>query len=321
MSILSTIRGIFFPLPLKEAEFAVRGFVVAGNARERLELVAKTVVTGYNVSVTLGRGKDLLAHRAQVKDELVGFYNEGIGMGLYAIDIFAPGGRQFWDFVENEGKNHQYMSYIGAGLASGVFNKDYKKFVERADPTCALLILNGVGFHHAYFKSRKCIEQQHVPSTVKADPFHLYCYDNGIGRALWFYRSGDPKSIAEVIRQFPVERRHGLWAGVGLAATYACGVNEATLLELQELADVYRYALAEGSVLASHTREVAGNPHADDLSSRVLVGQSAVACHVFAAKAREDLKNQRYINGEHSLKVFLDKIATWTRTLAAIPSF
>lgn len=318
MSILSIFRNIFFTLPLKEAEFAVRGFVVAGNARERLEQVAKTVVTGYNVSVTTGRGNDLLAQRAQVKDELVGFYNEGIGMGLYAIDIFTPGGHQFWDFVANEGKAHQYMSYIGAGLASGVFNKGFNAFVERADPTCGLLILNGIGFHHAYFKSRKTIDQQVIPDSVKADSFHRYCYDNGIGRALWFYRSGNPDSIAEVIGWFPVERRHGLWAGVGLAATYACGVDETTLLRLQDVADVYRYALAEGSVLASHTREVAGNPHADDLASRILVGQSAEACHVVAAKARQNLNNQRYINGEHSLKVFLDAIVTWTRTRAVL---
>jgi hypothetical protein len=315
MSFLHIIRKAVFELPLKEAEFAVRKFNTTGTARERLELVAKTVVTGYNTAATLGRGNDLLIHRQQVKDELVGFYNEGIGMGLYALDLFTPGGHQFWDFVATEGRHHQYMSYIGAGLASGVFRKDFNGFVKKADPTCGLLILNGIGFHNAYFRSQKTIEKQVVPASVTEDPFYLYCYDNGIGRALWFYKAGDPDAISTVINAFPAERRQGLWAGVGLAATYACGVSAQTLLRLRDLAGVYRCALAEGSVLATHTRHIAGNLHDDENASLILVGKPVSACTQYAAQAKERLNGQRFIEGKHSLNVFINDIAAWTKSI------
>lgn len=306
---------MIFGLPLSEAEFSVRQFPATGNARERLERVAKTVVTAYNVSVSTGRGPELFDRRAQINDELVGFYNEGIGMGLYTLDSFTPGGRDFWDFVDNEGRNHLYMSYIGAGLASGVFNKDFRPFLKKAHPTWGLLVLNGIGFYNAYFRSAKTISNQGVPASVLTDPFFLYCYDSGIGRALWFYTAGDPESVKSVIDAFPVERQRGLWAGIGLAATYACGVSRETLLRLQRNANVYTAALAEGSMQATHARDVAGNLPPDDTASQVLVGRPVAVCNQVSMKARDRVNGQRRIGEKHAYQVFLDDINSWIESV------
>lgn len=315
MGKLAILRKMMFALPLSEANFDVRGFQVNELPRKRLEEVAKTVVQGYNTALETGLSDDLLVNRMMIKNELSGFFNEGIGMGLYTLDLFSPFNKnRFWDFIKGAGKNHEYMSYIGAGIACGVFfNRPFKKFLDKASPTSGLLILNGFGFYYAYFKPNKTINKLYIPNSVKEDPFYIECYDNGIGRALWFYNGGNPQKIFNTISTFPEERKPGIWAGVGLAATYAGGVSPDKILELKELASQYNFMLGEGSVLASHTRDIAQNPHNTDTTQIILTGKSAQECNDFANKANEKLEGRRFINGEHSLKVFLHEIRAWVK--------
>ncbi|WP_340200608.1 DUF1702 family protein [Ascidiimonas sp. W6] len=315
MSKLNIIRRMLFALPLSEANFKLRGFEKDSPAQARLELVAKTVVSGYNTALETGLSDDLTTNTETIKKELVGFFNEGIGMGLYTLDVFSPFNRdRFWRFIKGKGKNHEYMSYIGAGIASGVFfNLPFEKFAEKADPTSGLLILNGLGFYYAYFKPKKTLKNMYMPKSVKKDPFYIECYDNGIGRALWFYNGGVPSSIAKTISNFPKERQGAIWSGVGLAATYAGGVSELKIKELQQLAGSLSHMLGEGSILACHTRDIAGNPHASDSTERILTGRSVKECNLFAAITKENLNGKRYINGKHSLLVFMENIREWVR--------
>jgi len=315
MGKLAILRKMMFALPLSEANFDVRGFQVNELPRKRLESVAKTVVEGYNTALETGLSDDLMLNRSIIKTELVGFYNEGIGMGLYTLDLFSPFNKnRFWNFIKGEGKNHEYMSYIGAGIACGVFfNRPFENFLEKASPTSGLLILNGFGFYYAYFKPKKAINNLYIPKSVQKDPFYIECYDNGIGRALWFYNGGNPDKIHQTISLFPENRKAGIWAGVGLAATYAGGVPPEKILDLKRLACQYDYMLGEGSVLASHTRDIAENPHEKDTTQQILTGKSAKECNEFAFKANVKLDGRRYINGEHSLKVFLEEIRAWVK--------
>ncbi|XLS29693.1 DUF1702 family protein [Flavobacteriaceae bacterium M23B6Z8] len=313
MDKLRIIRRMLFALPLSEANFKVRGFTKGSSAQNRLEMVAKTVVSGYNTALETGLSNDLETHTKYVKTELVGFFNEGIGMGLYTLDVFSIFNKnRFWNFIRTKGKHHEYMSYIGAGIASGVFfNLPFKRFVEKADPTSGLLILNGLGFYYAYFKPKKTLQHFYIPKSVQKDRFFIECYDNGIGRALWFYNGGIPSEIANTISNFPLERQGAIWSGVGLAATYAGGVSELKIRELKEEAGSFAYMLGEGAVLACHTRDIAGNPHKTDTTEKILTGANVQSCIAFAAKAKENLQNRRFITGKHSLSVFLENIREW----------
>jgi hypothetical protein len=96
-----------------------------------------------------------------------------------------------------------------------------------------------------------------------------------------------------------------------LAATYAGGVGPDKIKLLKELAGENALMLAQGSVLATHTRHRAGNPHAQDSTEHILVGKSSIECHEFAAEAKDALGNRRYINGKHSFQVFLEDIRNW----------
>lgn len=310
---LKIIRKSVFALPLKEANFSIRKFAIGEEGQDRLELVAKVVVAGYNSALETGYNADLLIHQRMVSKELQGFFTEGIGMGLYTLDLFSPSrSNSFWRFVESDGANHKYMSYIGAGIACGVFNhRPIEKFRLKASPTSGLLVLNGIGFYYAYFKPQKGIEKQFIPKDLIFDNFYIECYDNGMGRAFWFVNGGNPELIAEMISKFSPERQGSIWAGVGLAATYAGGVDKYKIEKLVTLAGKYAPRLGEGSVLATHTRDVAGNKHESDLTERLLTGKSAEECQAFAHNANEKLNNQITINGKHSLQVFLEEIREW----------
>lgn len=303
---------MLFALPLTEANFEVRGFEKNEPAQERLELVAKTVVHGYNMAVETDLNEDLIAGRQFIENELCGFYNEGIGMGLYTLDLFSPFKKdRLFDFVKGVGKNHEYMSYIGAGIACGVFNRSFEKFLQKASPTCGLLILNGLGFYYTYFKPEKIFKQNYLPKNVQADPFYIECYDNGIGRALWFFNGGNPEKIAKQIAGFPTERQGAVWSGVGLAATYAGGVSQDKIRLLKKLAGPFAVYLGEGSLLATHTRDLALNPHKDDTTVRILTGKSASECCEFANAINEKLDGRRFIDHKHSLEFFFESIREW----------
>jgi hypothetical protein len=97
--------------------------------------------------------------------------------------------------------------------------------------------------------------------------------DQGIGRALWFVNGTDAARTTAAVAAFPEARRADLYAGVGLAATYAGGAAEAELRVLFEGAGAYRTHLAQGSAFAAECRIRAGLlvPH-NEVATRVLCG-------------------------------------------------
>lgn len=311
---LKAIRKQFLGLPLSEADFKVRKFEEGHDAQERLELVAKTVVQGYNTAVEHGLGPDLMAIATSIDKELQGFFNEGIGMGLHALDTFSfSKKKQFWSFIEGEGNHHEYMSYIGAGLTCAVFKKPFKKLLDKGSVT-SWLALDGIGFYYAMFKTPKVLADVYVPKKIKADAFYLDRFDNGVGRALWFYASGEPQKIADTIKQFPESRRGPIWSGVGLAATYAGGVTEEKLRKLRALSGEHCLQLGQGSILAIHTRFTAGNPSTyNKMATAVLVGSTAEECEKIASAYKAKLEEKKYIDGVPSFKIFLQNVRQWIK--------
>ncbi|MDR2008908.1 MAG: DUF1702 family protein [Bacteroidales bacterium] len=313
MSRIGSLKQIFFGMPLCEANSAIRNFE-KGDAQERTELVAKTVIEGYNTAVEKGLSEDLLDVRLMIKNELSGFFNEGIGMGLYTLSLFSISQKNiYWDFVKGVGKPHEYMSYIGAGIACGVFNKPFEKFLVKANPTCSLLVLNGIGFYYAYFKIEKGLYQHYIRNDVKKDDFFVECYDNGVGRALWFCENGNSQNIKKIIDTFPKKRQAAIWSGIGLAATYAGGVEENEIRELKKHSGQFWEFVAEGSFLATHCRDIAGNSHNYDITEKILIGKSAEECHIFGRKILLDLKQEILTDGEYTFRVFLRKIRQWIK--------
>ena len=98
---------------------------------------------------------------------------------------------------------------------------------------------------------------QQLPNKLTA--YQQRVFDQGLGRSLWFSKGAQVDLIISQIATFSTSRQSDLWSGLGLAAAYAGGVNEAELLRLKKSAGDYFPHFSQGVTFAAKTRLRAGN--------------------------------------------------------------
>ena len=204
------------------------------------------------------------------------------------------------------------MVYVGVGWAMARLPRSRWPAAGSFDPLLRGLVLDGYGFHQAYFSTRRYVHEQYreLPFRWPDDPTRAHSHhavDQGIGRALWFVGGTDVERVTTLIDRFPVERRADLYAGTGLAATYAGGVEEAELVRLREHAGVHAPHLAQASAFAAEARVRAGlvQPHTH-VATRVLCGTSPE----HAAQLTHDTRPARPVNDD------VPAYESWRRTVA-----
>ena len=316
------LRTGIFGLPIDEARFSVRGFNRASPARARLEQVGTSVVHYYNLAVAEGCGDNLAEYLGFISNELCGFAHEGAAMGLFAIDALAPFSRGNFDrFIRGPAKNHLYMSFIGAGLAIGALHLRFEQAVSKYTHFSRMLILDGYGFFHAFFRTDPAVRRMRIPSKVVANPVYRERYDAGVGRALWFVEGGDPDRLAKTVEAFSPERRPQLWAGIGLAATYAGGVSAEWIARLLEVASGHELMIGQGALLACHARHRAGNPaDHNNLAAQILTGMTSAQLHHIAEnKLREINEYGATTHGKDTWTAWLEKVGASLSTSIAQP--
>jgi hypothetical protein len=192
-----------------------------------------------------------------VEHAFKGFAYEGCAMALAIRDGLLPA-RRHWvrDLLAGRGADHVYMAYIGVGWAMARLPRMRRRAIRPRHPLLRWLALDGYGFHQAYFRTRRYVREHYREEQFpwRADDpggYAGHAIDQGIGRALWFIGGTDPATVVAEVGRFPQDRRADLFAGVGLAATYAGGATEAELRELGRLAEPYQRDLAQGSALAA----------------------------------------------------------------------
>ncbi|WP_262391531.1 DUF1702 family protein [Nocardiopsis sp. CNR-923] len=159
------------------------------------------------------------------------------------------------------------------------------------DPVLRWLVHDGYGFHQAYFHTgthvHRRVRDGRAARYTGDGPYALRAADQGMGRALWFVGGTDPDRVAALIESFPEGRRADLYAGVGLAATYAGGADTDELRRLRDRAGRHGPHLAQGSAFGAEARIRAGLlvPHTETATG-VLCGTDAET----AARASRDLR-------------------------------
>ncbi|MDU0289339.1 DUF1702 family protein [Saccharothrix longispora] len=256
-------------------------------AQERLENVGKTFLTGYAHAVEARTPAEAEERIEQLPDWLRGFAYEGAGMGLAMLDGL-PFGRS--DNVSRflatpTGTRYQYLAYVGIGWAMARLPRFRWPKPTSLDPVLVPLVLDGYGFHQAYFHTARYVDAQYRdpgfpwPGGPHGD-YANHAIDQGIGRASWFVRGTDPVLVADLVDSFPEARRGDLWSGIGLAATYAGGGDDPAAAErdlrtLLARAGDHRGNLAQGSAFAAHARVRAGIvPAHSVLATGVLCGMT-----------------------------------------------
>ena len=289
----SVLRRVTAP-PTADVRFTKRGFDTDDAvAQDRLEFSAFQLLLGYEFGVEQKDQDELVLRLESVQREYRGFVYEGAVMGLALRDALspAPGNRiteSFMagpDFDSAPGSKHIFMGYIGIGFTLAHLPKmlwkralpDYTKLADY--PAMRWMVMDGYGFHQAYFHHRKYVDGQYVGRGYPGwdpDPYTNHAIDQGIGRAMWFVYGANVNKLIAAINRFPESRQADLFSGAGVAASYAGGVGEEELEILLKAAGRFRPDLSQGSVFAVRARVVSDTltPH-NELAAQVLCGCTA----------------------------------------------
>jgi hypothetical protein len=143
--------------------------------------------------------------------------------------------------------------HIGLGWALSQRQVSIFHFIRDISPIMQSRVLDGVGYYEGMFRNRTTIRDKVIPDWL--GPNHLHAYDQGIGRALWYIAKGNTDQLLKLIDGFSDNRKPDLWRGIGIAASYVGGCDEAMLISLYDLAASYQVQLASGAVFLAHSRQ------------------------------------------------------------------
>jgi hypothetical protein len=282
-SVLGSLRRLVLSPSPAEVSFAGRGFpVTPTDATRALEAIPQAVVCGFEWGIDVRSLWDLQRRLDLVDAALRGFAYEGATMALTVRDAMAAGrGRRARELLIGPGRPHTFLTYIGIGFAMARLPRPLWRGVlpdltgTPYYPAMSWLAVDGYGFDRAYFDTDSVLTRQRRPEAYpwrgRADYFPRAA-DQGIGRALWFVHGGVPAAVGAALRAFAPERHADLWSGVGLAATFAGGCDEAGLRSLRTDAGEHWAHLAQGAVFAAKARHYSG----------FVAGHTAVALHALA---------------------------------------
>lgn len=297
MKALRALRRRILTPDVSETRLDVRGFHIKDDAsRERLEMVGASFLAGFAVAAEVRRPADAAGQLERIPANFKGFAYEGAAMAFAIRDGLPVGGRRHVaDFVAGEGGRHVYMAYVGVGWAMARLPRMCWSALYDRDPLLRWLVLDGYGFHQAYFKTTRYVHQayRHRDFPWPADDTTGYAprvIDQGVGRATWFVAGTDPRRVVGFFDGFAEERRPDLYAGAGLAATYAGGASRQELEWFRDAAGPYRANVAQGAAFAAGARDLAGltMPH-NELATQVFCGMSVAEASRVTDEARAGL--------------------------------
>nr|WSW64806.1 DUF1702 family protein [Streptomyces sp. NBC_00995]WSW71147.1 DUF1702 family protein [Streptomyces sp. NBC_00995] len=274
------LRSRLLTPSMNETKLSTRGFhVKSPEARDRLETVGESFLTGYAYAAEASSTSEAEARLETVAPDYRGFAYEGAAMGMAVRDGLPIGGsRHVERFLRGKASQHTYMAYVGVGWAMARVPRFRWSRMYTADPLLRWLVLDGYGFHQAYFRTDTYVHGHYQdpgftwPGAGRS-PYANRVIDQGIGRATWFVGGTDVERITALLDAFSPERHADLYAGAALAATYAGGVGKAELQLFLERAGKHRPWVAQGSAFAATARLEAGlgNAHTA-LATEVLCG-------------------------------------------------
>lgn len=268
-----------FSVAQERARFSRLGFRGEPALAERLEGVAQTFLQGYHLALLEDGDAETLARRldAEVPPERRGFAYEGSAFGLALRDTLTPWRpSRLSAMLEGPGRRWTHLLHVGAGWVIARPGVPVRRLLARLHPLYGWLAVDGYGFHEGFFRHPRAVERMQVPRRLHG--YERRAFDLGLGRSLWFSEVGDPERLIVRIGRFPAERRGDLWAGLGLATTYAGGVPREVLERLFDAAGPHRPMLAQGAAFAAKARSLDGT-----------LGEAAeLACAVYCGLPAEE---------------------------------
>jgi hypothetical protein len=254
-----------FGLSPEAVTFDERGFVCADlGVRTNLEEILRVFVRGYNTAL---RERDYTRVATRLASEFdshhAGFAFEGAGMCYALFDLLVPWSRsRLRAFTDGVGRKHDYIATVGAGFAVARVPWGrwlLNSYLQRLEATVAWCVIDGYGFHQGIFHpERFTVECREAPSALPAYARQLF--NSGVGRSFWWTQGASPTRIRQAIERFPEATRGEMWCGVGIAASYAGGVETRILRDLLEQSGDWSGDFLSGFPFAARMRQKGNNP-------------------------------------------------------------
>ena len=247
-----------FKVNYNEVRLDKRGFSIKNPAsRHHLETIGASFLDGYHYSLTAKSNEDICEFIDQKRHLYRGFSYEGAGMALVFKDMFnIRGKKSLPDFLNDHANKHTYMLHVGVGWAYAKLPFiNIEKKLKNYDELLRWLIIDGYGFHQAYFKTKAYVREKKVPNL---SPFAKHVFYQGLGRCLWFVCGTDAIESVKTLSAFSRKYHGDLWAGLGLACTYAAKANRAELNYLKNAAGEHELSFLQGATFAAKARQRAG---------------------------------------------------------------
>ncbi len=276
---IRAIRKYLLGVSSENVNLDVRNFNYRDEQiRKHLETIGLTFLKGYHAYLENLSIENFPEQIKDVPKVYKGFAYEGLAMSMAIMDFMMPWrSSQLCPFMEEEGNDHIYMLHVGAGWGMArVFGKP-EQLIQKYHPLYRWLAIDGYGFHQAYFYTEKYVNKRQKPKKISQEALPVFY--QGLGRCLWFIEGAQPKRILERIQTFPAEWHADLWSGIGLAATYACGVDKETIRLLRKLSGRYLINLGSGAAFAAKARSRAKN----------VTDETVFACKIITGKRVEEL--------------------------------
>ncbi|WP_062985098.1 DUF1702 family protein [Nocardia anaemiae] len=269
-SLIGPLRSTLLGTRIQQEPMKRPGFATPSPATAaELERVATHLSTSIHLAVCSKNNAELIEQIQQLPEQYHGFAFEGAATGLAAVDSITPFGHRAADLFTGPAAKHDLTMYVGVGLAMGKIPKPIWKKVFPKHPVYRWLAIDGYGFYNAFFRTEKYIDRQHVderyPSWMGDTAPLKRAADQGIGRALWFIGGGSVGGVASRIAEFDPSRHADLWNGIGIATTFAGGMEVEDLEAIRSLVPQFHQQLAAGSTMVAKIRQQADSatPHTE----------------------------------------------------------
>lgn len=277
---------VLLRLPPSLVDFERRGFRLdRPDARAELETHCRGFVHGFNSVARSWRDPHAVLADVPVAER--GFAYEGAAMRAALRDLAGAGrARAFPRLLEGAGDGYVHLAHVGHGWALAVAGVPLPTAMP-ATPLLRWLAVDGAGFARTFFGGRAALRRLAGRSRRDARWILLL---NGAGRALWFLESADVPGVAATLAALPAPARPHLWAGVGLACSYAGAADPAQLAALDRAVGPHRQHLQQGVMFGVAARRRAGHlPEHTTTAATTLLGVSAEQAASWTDDAAVDL--------------------------------
>ncbi|WP_396897614.1 DUF1702 family protein [Nocardia colli] len=249
-------------IPVRAMDFEVRGFRSTDpDLRARLEGVCSSLLAGYNPVMRYGVPEPL-EEIEKLDPDMRGFAYEGAAIACAMLDVLTLSrGRNVPTLLSSPTAQHYpQLTAIGIGLGLAQLRKSGwggLGEVDGLDPLVRWMAVDGRGFWGSFFHTTKYLATKRTAHPVQSLAEQVM--DQGVGRSLWFVECADVPALGRRVSTFHPSRHADLWAGIGLAACYAGGADDAGLAQIIELSGEHRAQLAIGAATPSRARVLSGS--------------------------------------------------------------